>query len=56
MIKKYKIWPIVAVIALLVVIMIGGALGIGLILGRMVVFIGLPVLIIWLLFFRGRKV
>ena len=52
MMKKNKIWSFVAMTALLAIIIIGIALGIGFLVGRMVVFIGIPLLIIWLLFFR----
>ena len=55
MMGKNKIWSIVATIALLAIIMIGMFLGIGFIIGRMVVLIGVPVLIIWLLFFRKKE-
>ena len=51
---RNRIWAIIAMIALLAIIMIGMFLGIGFILGRMVLLIGVPVLIIWLLFFRKK--
>jgi F0F1-type ATP synthase assembly protein I len=55
MLKRNKIWSIVAMIALLAIIIIGMFLGIGFIIGRMVIFIGVPVLIIWLVFFRKKE-
>lgn len=55
MIGRHKIGSIVAAIALLAIIIIGMFLGIGFIIGRMVVFIGVPVLIIWLIFFRKKE-
>jgi len=51
---RNRIWAIIAMIALLAIIMIGMFLGIGFILGRMILLIGVPVLIIWLLFFRKK--